>query len=154
MFLYHSEAEADCHEEVELIDNQSCRPYYEIKCVEEEISVEEIVYQKKCREIVDVVCGPPNKVNDDDDEQEKALIKLLAGPELRHNCHDVKREHCYTMPVVQEVRRPAEKCHVVTRVRCNPKVDTVKKIVCNKPKAQVAAYPYFYPTKFLYQSLV
>ena len=67
--FYHSEVDADCHEDVELIESQTCRPYYEIKCEEEEIFVEEITHKKECRKIVDIVCGG-NKVEETEEKNE------------------------------------------------------------------------------------
>ena len=114
----------------------------EIKCEEDQISVEEIIYEQKCRDVVDVICGG-NKVENFEEEEDTevgVLVKRLL-PHFRHNCHEVKRQHCYGMPKVQEVQRPVDKCHVVTRVRCNPKTDAVKKIVCKAPEPVGALYP-------------
>ncbi len=168
-----------CEEQVELIESQSCKPYYEFKCMTEDITVEEIKYEKRCKDIVDVVCGnndvdQEEKYEDDSEEEneETTLLKLLigfrsnVGPSPRR-CHEVPREHCYTMPVVREVKRPADKCYVVTRVKCDPKTDAVKKVVCSEPKpptvnlktaervkGSLLPYLYQYPSRFLYKSVV
>ena len=94
-----------------------------------------------CRNVVDVICGNndepvatglPEDENNVQTAQPYAMLYSLY-PTWKHSCHEVKREVCYPEHVVQEVKRPREKCWVVQRVRCHTKVYEVDRFVCKHP---------------------
>lgn len=103
-----------------------------------------IKYKRVCKTIVDTICGnsqplqvglgypvsPPGaSAAVPPVPAPPAAVPVAPTPYLG-NCHQVPREHCYTMPFVEVEGKVVPVCHVVTKAVCEPVTTTVHRHVC------------------------
>jgi hypothetical protein len=78
-----------------------------------------------------------NVVTDEATTAVQAGIPYIGGyipyhlqPQARHHCHNVKRDYCYTVPVVKDVSSEVDNCHVEQGSECSDSEHNVPKWVC------------------------
>jgi hypothetical protein len=78
-----------------------------------------------------------NVVIDDATEAVQTGLPYIGGyisydlqPQARHHCHNVKRDYCYTVPVVRDVNSKVNSCHVEQGSKCSERVNRVAKMIC------------------------
>ena len=59
---------------------------------------------------MDVICGSDKPV------QPRPVPITAAYP--YHQCHNVQRDYCYTIPVIEQEEGTVPKCHVETKADC------------------------------------
>merc|ERR1739838_442422 len=103
-----------------------------------DVMSQEIIYVKKCQNVVSKTCAPVIVKRSADAEPEAeadaqyfgygghygyAAPVTYALPEIKTKtietpCAEHTVEHCVDVPEVKEVVTPVETCHVVTKVHC------------------------------------
>jgi len=97
-----------------------------VVCDDKEITQESISYKKVCRDVVDVICEASKPVTPVGAENPFSAVpaipavpatpaateRLLPYVSPYHQCHDVPRQHCFLMPVVEDAQATVPHCHV------------------------------------------
>jgi len=134
-----------CRTEAEPFETQTCTPHHERVCISADVVNQKISYEKKCKDVVSVVC-PQSPVP----LGGTVLVKREADPLLytsyglgpahlpihhyatvRQACQEVTTQHCVDSPIVVDEPGVAESCHIVTKVHCIPQVEHIPKTICD-----------------------
>merc|ERR1712203_120485 len=127
-----------CENGADVLPVQSCAPRTEDACVTSDVMSQEIIYVKKCQNVVSKTCAPVIVKRSAEAEPEAeadpqyfgygghygyAAPVTYALPEIKTKtietpCAEHTVEHCVDVPEVKEVVTPVETCHVVTKVDC------------------------------------
>merc|ERR1739840_94922 len=110
-----------CENGADVLPVQSCAPRTEDACVTSDVMSQEIIYVKKCQNVVSKTCALP-----------EIKTKTIETPCAEHTV-----EHCVDVPEVKEVVTPVETCHVVTKVDCTAAEHSLPKVTCEAGKTEV-----------------
>ena len=147
-----------CENGADVLPVQSCAPRTEDACVTTDVMSQEIIYVKKCQNVVSKTCAPVIVKRSAEAEPEAeadpqwgygygghygyAAPVTYALPEIKTKtietpCAEHTVEHCVDVPEVKEVVTPVETCHVVTKVDCTAAEHSLPKVTCEAGKTEV-----------------
>ena len=142
--LYHTLLKSKC-----LVKNNQqhiCHQIQQPRCTLEIVESEELVVERECKNVVDVVCSDPSEIEEHQDQTHDFLLKRAEqsvylpehvgkrsiGPQLEYYgpyllvdlmaqgvCREVSVEKCIERPVLRLVSLPVEKCQLVPSLTCS-----------------------------------